>query len=154
VTTRGLAVLAALVVVAVAVAFVLGPRPAPPAAAPHPGMSSEGRPAPAVHPPAPVDPAAIRDIFRFADRPAPATVPETARAAAAAPGPPTPSASGPRLVGLVRRDGRLLAALAVDGNVILAGPGETVAGVTVLAVGEEGVRLRRPDGSEETLALP
>jgi hypothetical protein len=47
-----------------------------------------------------------------------------------------------------------MAALAADGEVELAGPGDTVGGVTVLAVSEEGVRVRRPDGSEETLPLP
>jgi hypothetical protein len=64
------------------------------------------------------------------------------------------SPEGPRLVGLVTRAGRLTAALAVDGEVVLAGPGETAAGVTVVAVNEEGVRIRRADGTEETLALP
>ena len=67
---------------------------------------------------------------------------------------PPPTTAGPRLVGLVRRAGRLVAALAADGEVELAGPGERAAGVTVLAVNEEGVRIRRPDGSEETLLLP
>jgi hypothetical protein len=57
-------------------------------------------------------------------------------------------------VGLVRRQGRLLAAFAVDGDVVLAGPGETAGGLTVLGVGEDGVRIRRRDGSEERLALP
>ena len=59
-----------------------------------------------------------------------------------------------RLVGLVRRQGRLLAAFAVDGDVLLAGPGETAGGLTVLEVGEDGVRIRRRDGSEERLVLP
>jgi hypothetical protein len=47
-----------------------------------------------------------------------------------------------------------VAALAADGDVVLAGPGETAAGVTVLAVDDAGVRIRHADGSEETLALP
>ena len=100
-----------------------------------------------------VDPAAIRDVFRFVERPsAPAqpldrrTVPELAS--------PAPSPEPVRLVGLVRRQGRLLAAFAVDGDVVLAGPGETAGGLTVLGVGEDGVRIRRRDGSEERLALP
>ena len=100
----------------------------------------------------PVDPAGIRDVFRFADGPPPAAHGEAATARvegerAAAP-------AGPRLVGLVRRAGRLLAALSVDGEVELAGPGDSAAGVTVLSVGEEGVRVRRADGAEQTLALP
>ncbi len=67
---------------------------------------------------------------------------------------PAPPPAGPRLVGLVRRAGRLMAALSVDGEVELAGPGDSAAGVTVLSVGEEGVRVRCADGSEQTLALP
>jgi hypothetical protein len=47
-----------------------------------------------------------------------------------------------------------MAALSVDGEVELAGPGDSAAGVTVLSVGEEGVRVRRADGSEQTLTLP
>jgi hypothetical protein len=57
-------------------------------------------------------------------------------------------------VGLVRRQGRLLAAFAVGGDVVLAGPGDAAFGLTVLEVGEEAVRVRRPDGSEERVALP
>jgi len=57
-------------------------------------------------------------------------------------------------VGLVRQPGRLLAALTLGGEVELAGPGETAAGVTVLSVGEEAVRIRHADGTESTLGLP
>jgi hypothetical protein len=99
------------------------------------------------------DPAGIRDVFRFADEPPPvlhgepAARVEAERTAADAP-------DGPRLVGLVRRAGRLMAALSVDGEVELAGPGDSAAGVTVLSVDEEGVRVRRADGSEQALPLP
>jgi hypothetical protein len=99
------------------------------------------------------DPAGIRDVFRFADEPPlvlhgePAARVEAERAAADAP-------DGPHLVGLVRRAGRLMAALSVDGEVELAGPGDSAAGVTVLSVDEEGVRVRRADGSEQALPLP
>jgi len=118
------------------------------------------RPTPApsavVASPAPADFASLRDVFRFADgraavrpsgdgairdrRPTPAPDP------AAAP-------AGPRLVGLVWRAGRLVAALSLDGEVALAAPGESVAGVTVLSIAEDGVRVRRADGSE-TLLVP
>jgi hypothetical protein len=57
-------------------------------------------------------------------------------------------------VGLVSRAGRLAAALAADGEVVLALPGEQAAGVTVLSVGDEGVLVRHPDGREELLPLP
>jgi len=39
-------------------------------------------------------------------------------------------------------------------EVVLALPGESAAGVTVLTVGEEGVLVRHPDGREEMLSLP
>jgi hypothetical protein len=145
---------AAFVVVALA-ALALGRGPTRPPQAPR-----AGRPAPPPRPeaaePSPrvVDPAGIRDVFRFAEarilsaHGAPLHAREE-RAEAASPAP-----AGPRLVGLVSRAGRLVAALAADGEVVLAGPGETAAGVTVLAVGDEGVRVRRADGSEETLVLP
>jgi hypothetical protein len=104
--------------------------------------------------PGPVDVPALRDVFSFAD--------EQARRAAAGPvsvrllptpaPPPTPAE--PRLVGILRRSGRLVAALALDGEVELAGPGESAAGVTVTAVREDGVTIRRRDGGEATLQLP
>jgi hypothetical protein len=61
---------------------------------------------------------------------------------------------GPRLVGLIRRGGRLVAAFAIDGEVVLGAAGEAVAGVTVVSVEAEAVRVRRSDGTEETLTLP
>jgi hypothetical protein len=136
-------------VVALAAA-VLGPAPperhvARPAEPPRPvGEASQARS---------IDPAGIRDLFRFADdsrleargQPAAARV-ESEPAAS--------PASGPRLVGLVRRAGRLMAALSVDGEIELAGPGQSVGELTVLSVGEEGVRVRLADGRELTLALP
>ena len=99
-----------------------------------------------------------RDVFRYADGPArePAAVGAAASASAALPrrAEPVPTPPpGPRLVGLVRRGGRLVAALALAGEVELAGPGESAAGVTVLGVDEDGARVRRPDGSETTLRL-
>ena len=93
-------------------------------------------------------------MFRFADEPRPAAHGEPAAARVDGERAAAPAPAGPRLVGLVRRAGRLMAALSVDGEVELAGPGDSAAGVTVLSVGEEGVRVRRADGSEQTLALP
>jgi hypothetical protein len=148
-------IVAALGIVALA-ALALGRVPAVRPAAPAGGLATP-RPA-ATPPPRAVDPETIRDLFHFADSPprAPAASAgerlraRDARAQAAAP----PPAPGPRLVGLVSRGGRMLAALAAEGEVVLAGPGDTAAGVTVLAVDEEGVRIRRADGSEEMLELP
>jgi hypothetical protein len=98
-----------------------------------------------------------RDIFRFADE---ERALETASRAAEPPvdivSEPNPTPEpGPRLVGLVRRGDRLVAALAAAaGDVELAGPGETAAGVVVVAIGDDSVRVRRPDGTEATLWLP
>ncbi len=145
---------AAFVVVALA-ALALGRGPTRP-----PPLTRPGRVAPppraeaAEAQPRVVDPADIRDVFHFAD----ARIPSAHGAPAGAleekekAAPPAPP--GPRLVGLVKRAGRVVAALAADGEVFLAGPGETAAGVTVLSVGDESVRVRRADGTEETLALP
>ena len=103
-----------------------------------------------------VDLLEIRNIFRYADepgalgvlarRPGGGAVEATREAA------PTPSRA--RLVGLVRRSGRLVAAIAIDGEVLLLGEGGAAGGFTVLGIGEETVRLRGPEGEEETLRMP
>ena len=125
------------------------PSPAPPRVA-RPARRLAGEASPA----RPVDPAGIRDVFRFADGPPPAA--HRAPMDVRPDGEPAVSSvpPGPRLIGLVRRAGRVMAALSVDGEVELAGPGDSAAGVTVLSVGEESVRVRRADGSEHTLLLP
>lgn len=120
----------------------------PPSSAPARAPMVEPRPA--AEPAA--DPEAIRDLFRFAEPRAvearPSAEPTAVPAASA------PRADAPRLVGLVRREGRLLAAIAIDGDVALLGTGDAAGGLTVLEVTEERVRVRRRDGAEESLALP
>ena len=148
---REILLLAALAIAAGA--LVMAQRPAAPAVGPPAAVSAERGPSALGRPDAPVDPAEIRDVFRFAERPSTVKARPAARAAPLLAG-PSPSPELPRLVGLVRRGGRLLAAFAVDGDVVLAGPGETAAGMTVLEVSEEGVLVRRKDGSEERLLLP
>lgn len=139
-----------VVLAAIALGRSSARRPETPAA-PRPAPAPRADPVP---PPVTV-PAAIRDVFRFAEGPAsPAHAASDRPREARENAPPSPPPAGPRLVGLLIRSGRLMAALAADGEVELAGPGDTVGGVTVLAVSEEGVRVRRPDGSEETLPLP
>lgn len=111
-------------------------------------------------PPAPADfdLHEIRNIFRFADVPAasPGTdsdvagEPDRVEPPASAPG----VAKGPRLVGLVRRADRLVAAVAVEGEVVLLAEGQSVAGFTVTGINEEGIRLRGPGGEDSTLRLP
>jgi hypothetical protein len=101
-----------------------------------------------------------RNVFEFAEAPVrlptapeerpPAPAADPAEAVEASPAPPAV-----RLVGLVRRQGGLRAALSLYGNVVVLGPGDEAEGYRVLSVDEEnGVRLRNPDGSEQTLARP
>jgi hypothetical protein len=97
-------------------------------------------------------------VFRFADEGDPGEPGEARRREAEARiGEPAAAATpppGPRLVGLVRRGARTVAALTDGSDVELAGPGEAAAGVVVVAIGEDGVRIRRPDGTETVLPLP
>jgi len=151
VTRRAQLLLAALALAAAALVMAQWPRsPEAAAAAPSSGARSP-RPA-AGGAEAPVDPATIRDVFRFVERPVPAAARPAPRPAVSAV--PSPGPELPKLVGLVRRQGRLLAAFSGNGEVVLAGPGDTAAGVTVLDVSEDGVRVRLKDGSEEILRVP
>lgn len=143
-----------LLAVALAATALVAQRQKSPVAAAAATSVPRPRPAPSLGPAPPVDPATIRDVFRFAERAAPPPVvraaPEPKAPAVAA----APASELPKLVGLVRRQGRLLAAFAVDGDVVLAGAGDAVGGVSVLEVGEDGVRVRRKDGGEEQLRVP
>ena len=143
-----------LVALALAAVALVAQRQKSPVAAAAATSGPRQRPAPSAGPAAPVDPATIRDVFRFAERPAPPPVvraiPKPAPTAVAA----APASDLPKLVGLVRRQGRLLAAFSVEGDVVLAGPGDAVGGVSVLEVTEDGVRVRRKDLSEERLRVP
>lgn len=118
--------------------------------------SADPRPAAAGAPSSshPVDLEGLRDLFRFSDGATPVEPRESEPLRGEEASAPAAAHAGPRLVGLVTRAGRLAAALAADGEVELALPGEKAAGVTVLEVGPEGARVRHPDGREELLALP
>jgi len=150
----GVLTVLACVVLAVALAFGLTRAAAPPAGPPR------RTPAAAPVPVAPAaaalpDPRQLRDIFRFAEETSSPQSASRHRASALEP-PPVAVATpppGPRLVGLLRRPGGLVAVLSLDGEVDLAAAGQSAAGLTVLAVGEDGVRVRRADGTEETLTL-
>lgn len=148
-TRRAKLLLAALALATAA--LVMAQRPRVPEAAASPGSGRSPRPAAAAAA-TPVDPATIRDVFRFAERPLPAPVRSEPRPSATPL--PSPSSDLPKLVGLVRRQGRLLAAFSQGGEVLLAGPGDTAAGITVVDVSEDGVRVRLKDGSEELLRVP
>jgi hypothetical protein len=68
--------------------------------------------------------------------------------------PPPSAPKGPRLIGLLRRGGVLLAALWVDGETLVVGEGGSAGGYTVVAVDDEGVTLRDAAGSTVTLSTP
>lgn len=127
-----------------------GPPPRPPASAP--AEQASRAPVPLARADSDLD--AIRDIFRFGDAPQPdrpseAGAPDRPEATPAAPTPPP----GARLVGLVRRPGGLRAALALEGEVVLLGAGDSALGYTVLDVSEERVIVRDPGGEEIALGV-
>lgn len=98
---------------------------------------------------------AERDPFRYAETALKPPVPPPR--VQPAPPPVTVAArpSAVRLVGFVRRSGRLKAALAISGDVVVVGAGEDASGYAVLAIDEEtGVVLRAPGGDEMTLTPP
>jgi hypothetical protein len=125
------------------------------AVAPAESAATRRVPAPAVVPGtlAPIAIDSVRDPFRYGDVPAA----PSARPVRVAPPPPAPTPTPEpafRLVGVVKRDGRLCAALSIGGEVVLLAPGESAGGVTVLAVQEDGVRVRGPDGRDEVVSQP
>lgn len=68
---------------------------------------------------------------------------------------PAAAASPVRLVGFVAQAGRLRAALVLENETFLLGPGEEAGGYTLLSADESaGVRLRTPGGGELALAVP
>jgi sRNA-binding protein len=150
VTLRARLLLVALAVAAAALAAARKGSPPVAVPAPAPVPRPQAR-ATAPTPLPPVDPAGIRDVFRFVE-PEPARIAPAPRATPSAS--PTPGPELPKLSGLVRRNGRLLAAFSVGGEVVLAGQGESAGGVEVLEVSEDGVRVRLRDGREERLRVP
>ncbi len=107
----------------------------------------------------PSSPPLLRDPFRFGGEraPAPPTGPRRATPprVAAPIAPLSAPAPALRLVGYVRVEGRLRAALAIAGEIVVAGLGDSPAGYTVIHLDEEaGVTLRGPDGVESTLTAP
>jgi hypothetical protein len=144
-----------LLVVGLALAFTVLTRGAGPAAVPHPEATAPAAPIPSLADVPPPPPPA-RDIFRYAEPPAPREPRPSAGTRAVAPPPTLPPAPPPppvRLVGLVRKGSELRAAVATAGGVAVVGRGDVVEGFTVLSVDEDrGLRLRAPDGAE--LAFP
>ncbi|HKC12261.1 MAG TPA: hypothetical protein VKI41_09530 [Vicinamibacteria bacterium] len=144
----GAGVLVLLLVVLSRGSGPVGVPPSPPPRVPSPAAS------PSAPEPEEAGPAATRDIFRYADQPAPASNHRPA-AAPRPPTPPVPAEAALRLVGILHKGGALQAVLALSGEVTLARVGERVGGHVVLSIDEEsGVRLRDPQGQEVTLPLP
>lgn len=142
----GSGLLAALL--AVALTRGAGRSAAPPALPPSraPAPRAGASPALAVTPRPP-----SRNVFRYLDEasePGPtAWVPHAAPPETQPPPPPAV-----RLIGFLRREGGLKAALSIMGEIVVCAPGEQVSGYTVVSVDEEeGVRVRAPDGAEISL---
>jgi len=120
------------------------------------GTWASGRPPGEAPAPPDIDLRRVRNIFRYGDEPhahagsAPVAARPSVNDTTETPAP----GSRTRLVGLVERGERRAAALSIDGEVVVLGAGESVAGFTVLVVGDEEVILRGPEGDEETLPLP
>ena len=120
-----------------------GRAPIPPPPAPR------ARARPQAHPASAPPEMPRRNVFEFesaspAPRPAPVFVAPTL----APPEAPAPSPEPTvRLVGLVRRGGALRAALAIAGETLVVGTGERAGDYIVIAVDEDGVRLRAADGA-------
>jgi hypothetical protein len=99
-------------------------------------------------------PASTRNVFEYGARPAPE--PTSRPAAPVAPSlppaiAPPVAAAAVRLVGLVRRAGVIKAALQVHGETMVVGTGEAAGDYRVVAIDEDGVRLRAADGTMITL---
>jgi hypothetical protein len=105
-------------------------------------------------------PVPARDVFRYADQPAPLRVEAPPLVMTAPPIEPPPPLAPPapepvRLVGLVRRGGAWRAALSIHDDVVVLGIGESSGGYELLAVDEaEGVTVRDPQGQERRLPVP
>ena len=144
---RGLVAVAVALLAAVVLLRDMGGAP-PPVARPR---ARPARPARAGS--APLS-ASTRNVFEYATRAAPEPMP--APAAPVAPSLP-PAADQPvaapavRLVGLVRRAGVIKAALQVHGETMVVGAGEAAGDYRVVAIDEDGVRLRAADGTMITL---
>ena len=100
-------------------------------------------------------PTSTRNVFEYGPRPT--SEPTSRPAAAAAPSRPPVDGGQPvaapavRLVGLVRRAGVIKAALQVHGETMVVGAGEAAGDYRVVAIDEDGVRLRAADGTMITL---
>ena len=145
---RGLVAAAVVLLAAVVLILDLG------GGAPPPPVARRARPARPIRSGSAPLPASTRNVFEYATRPTPE--PTSRPAAPMAPSPP-PDVAQPeaapavRLVGLVRHAGVMKAALFVHGETMVVGMGEAAGDYRVVAIDEDGVRLRAADGTMITL---
>ena len=146
---RGLVVAAAALLAALLLLRDIGKDAPPPPARPR------AHPARPVRPEGAPLPASTRNVFEYAARAtaAPARRPAAPMPTRAAPIEEPVAAPAARLVGLVRRAGVLKAALEVHGETVVVGVGEAAGDYRVVAIDEDGVRLRAVDGTVVTLAV-
>ena len=91
-----------------------------------------------------------RNLFEYGGASGRAPVPAVApRAATEAPPPPTPTRAPVKLVGVLEQAKGLRAAIAIEGDLVLAEAGQRVGSYTVVSIDvNEGVVLTAPDGQE------
>jgi hypothetical protein len=148
VKSRGLLAAAVALLAAVMLMRDIGGGPPPPLAPPR------ARPARPMRSGSTPLPTSTRNVFEYGPRPTPEP---TSRPAAMAPSLPPVGGGQPvaapavRLVGLVRRAGVIKAALQVHGETMVVGAGEAAGDYRVVAIDEDGVRLRAADGTLITL---
>ena len=100
-------------------------------------------------------PAITRNVFEYAARAAPEPTSRPAAPLTTPSLPPVvvePVTPVVRLLGLVRRGGVIKAALQIQGESVVVGPGELAGDYRVVGIDEDGVRLRARDGT--TITLP
>ena len=148
-TARGLVAVAVGLLAALVLFLEIGggapPPPLPPRARPARPTRSGGAPLPA----------STRNVFEYAPRPTPepASRPAAPVASSLPPDVARPEAApAVRLVGLVRHAGVMKAALYVHGETMVVGLGEAAGDYRVVAIDEDGVRLRAADGTTITLS--
>ena len=142
---RGLVAVAVALLAAVVLMRDIGGEAPPPPARPR------ARPAHPVRSGSAPLPVSTRNVFEYAAR---TTAEPTSRPPATVATPSLPpvvaapvAAPAVRLIGLVRRAGVIKAALQIHGESMVVGTGEAAGDYRVVAIDEDGVRLRAGDGT-------
>ena len=155
------AVLAVTSVLALAVVCAVAWTPRPRAEAPpSPAPRAVTPPAASTPAPDPHDVLPERNVFEYGERvsqaPPPVTLAPLMVPPPLAPAVVEPPPSEPiRLVGFVKKGGRVRAALSLDGSVSVLSVGEEAGGYSVLSVDEDaGVTVRTPEGADLLLPPP